>query len=55
VSAGFYSIYLITPYPLAWHVSTSALRLWQQLLPSALFVIFVALPPAENVLGRNPR
>jgi hypothetical protein len=55
VSAGLYSIYLITPYPLAWHVSTSALRLWQQVLPSALFTIFVALPPAENVLGRNLR
>jgi len=54
MTGGLYSIYLITPYPIAWHVSSSAPRLWLQLLPSVLFVIFVALPPAENVLVRGP-
>jgi hypothetical protein len=55
VSVGLYSTYLITPYPLAWHVSSSAPRLGLQFLPSVLFLMFVALPPAENVLGRAPR
>jgi len=55
MTVGLYSIYLITPHPIAWHVSSSAPRLWLQFLPSVLFLIFVALPPAENVLGRDPR
>jgi hypothetical protein len=36
-------IYLITPYDLAWHLSTSVNRLVVQLFPSFLFVLFVSL------------
>jgi len=55
LSAALYSTYLITPYPVDWQITRSAHRLWLQLLPSVLFVIFVALPPAESVLGARQR
>jgi hypothetical protein len=37
-----FCVYIITPHDLAWHLKTSADRLLLQLLPSAMFVVFVS-------------
>lgn len=42
--AGFFAIYLITPYDLYWHLRFSLSRLFLQLWPSVIFLFFVALP-----------
>ncbi len=42
--SGYYFIYLMTERDLAWHLATSNLRLFVQLWPSALLVLFVGLP-----------
>jgi len=55
LAGGLYCAYLISPHAIAWQVANSAERLRLQLLPSALFVGFVALPPAERVLGSGRR
>jgi len=46
--AGYYFIYLITDRDLAWHLGTSNLRLFVQLWPSALLLLFMSLPPFPN-------
>jgi hypothetical protein len=40
---GYYFIYLITERDLAWHLGTSNLRLFVQLWPTALLLLFVGL------------
>jgi hypothetical protein len=42
---GYYFIYLITERDLAWHLGTSNLRLFVQLWPTALLLLFVGLRP----------
>ena len=38
--AGYFAIYLITPYDLYWHLRFSLTRLFMQLWPSAVFLFF---------------
>lgn len=39
---GFFGVYLVSPYPLEWHVESSLDRLYIQLLPAFLFGWFRA-------------
>jgi hypothetical protein len=39
---GYYTVYIITPHDLIWHLSTSLKRILLQLLPSAMFVFFIS-------------
>jgi hypothetical protein len=41
--AGYFLVYVVTPYDLHWHVTSSADRLILQLWPSALVAIFLCL------------
>jgi hypothetical protein len=41
--AGYFVIYLITPYDLYWHLRFSLTRLFLQLWPSAIFLFFLQL------------
>ena len=48
---GFFLIYIITPLPLEFHLSTSTHRLFFQLFPSFIFIYFLALKditPSRN-------
>jgi hypothetical protein len=38
-------IYVITTVDLAWHLATSNLRLWVQVWPALLFLLFLILAP----------
>lgn len=42
--AGYFAIYLITPYDIYWHLRFSLTRLFLQLWPSAIFLFFLAFP-----------
>ena len=42
--AGYFAIYVITPYDLYWHLRFSLNRLFLQLWPCAIFLFFLALP-----------
>jgi hypothetical protein len=44
--AGYFAIYLITPYDIFWHLRNSLNRLFLQLWPSAVFLSFLAAPRA---------
>jgi hypothetical protein len=44
---GYFLVYLITPYPLAWHLNGSLNRLMLQLWPTALFTFFLWMQPPE--------
>jgi hypothetical protein len=46
-TAGYYAVYLITPWDLRWHLDTSLVRLLLQLWPAGLFFWCLALPPLE--------
>jgi hypothetical protein len=39
--AGYFAVYLITPYDIYWHLRFSLTRLFLQLWPSAIFLIFL--------------
>jgi hypothetical protein len=43
ILAGYCAAYLLSPYPLGWHLATSLGRLLVQLWPSGLFTLFLAL------------
>jgi hypothetical protein len=53
--AGYFVVYILTPYDLAWHLATSLKRLLLQLWPSALFVLFLVARPPESWSGTNSR
>ncbi len=42
--AGYFAIYLITPYDIYWHLRFSLGRLFLQLWPSAIFLFFLSMP-----------
>jgi len=42
--AGYFVIYVITPYDLLWHLRFSFVRLCLQLWPSAIFLFFLKVP-----------
>ena len=50
---GYYAIYLITPYDLAWHLSYSAERIVLQIFPLLLFLLLAASRTPESVFGSN--
>ena len=39
--AGYFAVYLITPYDIYWHLRFSLARLFLQIWPSALFLLFL--------------
>lgn len=41
--AGYFTVYLLTPHDLDWHLRTSAKRLFLQLLPAVLFLFFTTI------------
>jgi len=43
--AGYFAVYLITPYDIYWHLHTSLTRLFLQLWPSAIFLFFLSASP----------
>jgi hypothetical protein len=47
-AATYFLIYVLTPKPLAWHLSTSLHRLITQLLPSTLLLYFLLVSPPIN-------
>jgi hypothetical protein len=50
-AAGYYGIYLITPYDLAWHLSYSSTRVLLQVFPLILFLVLAASATPESVYG----
>ena len=46
--AGFFVIYLITPYDLYWHLRFSETRLFLQLWPSVICLFFLAIGEGNN-------
>ena len=42
--AGYFAIYVVTPYDLYWHLRFSLNRLFLQLWPCGIFLFFVAIP-----------
>lgn len=54
--AGYFFVYLTSPYDLDWHLSTSLRRLFLQLWPSLLFIFFlIARTPEQAALGNSDR
>lgn len=55
--AGYYAVYLITPWDLAWHLDSSLVRLLLQLWPAAVFFWCLAISQDEEVSAarRRPR
>lgn len=51
ILSGYYATYLVTPYELGWHLSTSADRLIVQLWPLAVLAIFLAMRSPEEALA----
>jgi len=52
---GYFLVYIITPQDLNWHLNTSLDRLLLQLLPSAIFLFFMAIANPNEVRARkNP-
>ena len=52
---GFFVVYMVTPYDLAWHLDRSLDRLVAQLLPVGLLVAFLCLPrQAPALAAANP-
>jgi hypothetical protein len=49
-AVGYYGIYLITPYDLAWHLSFSTTRVVLQLFPLLVFLVLCASVPADSIL-----
>jgi hypothetical protein len=47
--AGDFAIYVVTPFDLAWHLSTSLGRLLTQLVPSATFLVAVCCRTPEEI------
>lgn len=50
--AGYFAIYVITPYDLRWHLRFSLDRLFLQLWPSALFLFFMYVRTPEEWLAK---
>lgn len=48
VVAAYCAAFLVTPYPLEWHLSTTLERLLSQLLPSAVLLATVAMGPVGD-------
>jgi hypothetical protein len=53
--SGYYFVFLVTERDLVWHLDTSNLRLFVQLWPSVLLLVFLGLPPLGDGLGDGRR
>ncbi len=51
--AGYFAVYLITPYDLYWHLRFSLTRLFLQLWPTALFLFFLQVPCGAGAPARG--
>lgn len=49
--AGYFVVYLITPYDIYWHLRFSLTRLFLQVWPSAVFLFFLVVRGAREELG----
>jgi hypothetical protein len=52
--AGYFAVYLITPYDIYWHLRFSLNRLFLQLWPSTIFLLFVALRISPGANSAEP-
>jgi len=52
---GYVAVYVVTPYALAWHLSTSIDRVLLQLWPMFVLVFFLIVATPEEVLRRGTR
>ncbi len=52
--AGYFAVYLITPYDIYWHLRFSLTRLLLQLWPSAIFLFFLSVK-CGNACGEHSR
>ena len=52
--AGYFFIYLITPYDIYWHLRFSSARLFLQLWPSTLLVVFLSSGSRQQEAGNSP-
>ena len=52
--AGFFLIYVITPYDIFWHLRNSLNRLFLQLWPSAIFLFFLVAPRTVKEVAHLP-
>jgi hypothetical protein len=52
--AGYFVIYLITPYDLRWHLDTSLPRLIFHIMPLMVFWLFNRLPSPPEIFGQKP-
>ena len=51
--AGFFTIYVITPYDLYWHLRFSLSRLFLQLWPTIIFLFFLFVAGQSSPLSQN--
>ena len=51
---GYYLVFLVTPYDLAWYLETTLGRLFLQLWPSFLFAYFLSVNTPETWFVRHP-
>jgi|SRR3984957_14981738 len=49
--AGYFAVYLVTPYDIFWHLRFSLMRLFLQLWPSAIFLFFLIVKTREGEAG----
>jgi hypothetical protein len=52
---GYYAFYLISPYELDWHLSSSIDRLFIHVYPTILFVMLAASQTPETILASGPK
>jgi hypothetical protein len=47
--AGYFFVYVISPYELGWHIQGSAMRLGAQLWPTLVVAVFAGLCAPESM------
>lgn len=50
---GYYAVYVITPYDLTWHLTTSVERVFLQVFPLTAFAILNLTRTPESILGND--
>ena len=53
MTAGYFAIYVITPYDLKWHLKYALNRLLVQLWPSVVFLFFMIVRTPELAIARR--
>jgi len=46
--AGYFLVYVTSPFDILWHLNTSCTRLFLQLWPSSIFAFFILTAPADH-------